>query len=1028
MRSSEPIDTIWKSGFYAGDNRPHSRVTVEPDWFLNTTGVSYGASNAGPYRWYQRADNDHVEVELPGIKTIQWDRNIDQSVATCTIDMYNQKMISVDGATPEVPLPGVLGDPGYYLAEHGVSPEAQALWGHTTNEWEGVLVPNALIRTYQGYGGHDLTLAEAVEAGNLLITGVWLVDTVTAGNDGVLHISCRDVGKLLTDQQLYPPLIPKNRYPVKFCRYRLKRKRIRNRERIEDEVNVTPVVSGAAPIPVEANPNAAGYWELRNNGQVFGFGDARRERLNATSPDYANPTYGGSASNVNAIAINGVPPDGNGYWVMRSNGRMEAFGDAEWYGDLANENEHARDFAPTPTGLGYWILTQDGDVHAFGDAVDLGGVTVTGSNYAQSIESHPTDPDGYWIMKEEGEITAIGSLSTYAIQPLMGGGTPSGTAPYGIELVEHEYFTRIRRTSTGNGYWIVSGSGKVRAFGDAAHYGQDTRPDLRRWAANLYWDIIPHWGTDQGYGLPGSFDDFKQFGPNWEHFGSIEEEVQWLRRDGNYKDYSDIVKRLLRWSGWVLYEDTPDPTEYAPVHGSIESTGAWSDECLPEEMFDKKPVIDAITQIKEIVGYLFYINEEGAAQFKTPNWWAPGNFDETGQPVDIIPDMNEVINVTGYQATTNDTDLRSEIIIATEDPVDGLLQGSSATRFRPFSSDLLRGMVKPAMWTNEVFQKPEEQLIMAELIALHIWFSKRTGSVTLAANPNIQIDDQVRVYERVSSDTYIHYVRGQSMTHDLDTGLFTMTLNTHWLGDDDNWSLDTLGEVVTEVPEPCPPSSLKKVWYKTTGQNSSSDVEKGGHNVAIHGHRPSNAFDVDPYSFWLSGGNTNKDEFEWIELECGEEEINQIYVRPWKGNFTAYVSIYEDGHWVRGRGDIPGDGASVPYVKRIGLPTVAVARGDGVDGWKWHMLPRVYKPEKIRLTITNLYESQWGPNPFRAGVVTLQAANCPHLRKGGVTRPGYQGPQNNSVNYGGAISRRVTLSSGVIEAVKRFGSLKTRNL
>lgn len=1029
MRSSTVIDEIWKSGFYAGESQPCSRVTVEPDWFLHTTGKRYGSSNLGPYRWFQLKDNSQTEIELPNIKTIQWDRSIDQSVATCNIDIYNQKTINLDQSTPDEVLPGVFGNPGHYTPEHGVSPEAQALWGHQTNAWEGVLVPNALLRTYQGYGGHDKTLADAVEDGNLLITGLWLIDTVTTGSDGVIHVSCRDVGKLLTDQQLYPPLVPKDKYPAKFCRYRMINRRIKNRERVEDEVNVTPVVSGTAPIPVADNPQAAGYWMLRNNGQVFAFGDARRKKLNSTSPNYGSPTYGGAASNVNAIAINGLPSGGMGYWVMWSNGRVMAYGAAEWYGDLAHQQLHARDFAPTPSGQGYWILTQNGNVHAFGDAVDHGGVAVTGSNYAQSIESHPTDPDGYWIMKEEGQVTAVGSLSTYSINPVLGGGTPSGTAPYGIALQRDEYFTRIRRTSTGDGYWIVSGSGKVRGFGDAGHYGQDNHANTKRWAANLYWDLIPYWGNNQGYGLPSSFDVFHQFGPSWEHFGSIEEEVQWIRKPGNYRDYANIVRRLLRWSGWVLHDPDHPSNQPAPVFGSIESTGAFSPECLPEDMFDKKPVIDAITQIKEIVGYLFYINEEGAAQFKTPNWWSPGNFDENGNAVDEIPDLNEIINVTGYQAASNDTDLRSEIIIATEDPVDGLLQGGKATRFLPFSADLLRGMVKPAMWTNDVFQSFEEQLVMAELIALHIWFSKRTGSVTLAANPNIQIDDQVRVYERVSSDTFIHYVRGQSMTHDLDSGSFTMTLTTHWLGDDDDWALDTLGTHSFEqkVPEPCPPNSLKKVNYKRTGLNSSSDLLYGN-NGNVHGHRPTHAFDVNPHSYWLSEGHNSRDDFVWIDLDCDEEEINQIYIRPWHGNFLAYVSVFEEGRWIRGR-DIPGDGENVPYVTKFGLPTVKVAKGDGTPGWRWHFLPRVYKPSRIRVTLTNLHRSQWGPKRYRAGIVTLQAANCPHLRRAGVTHPNYRGPQNNAVNRrGGSSDRKIELTPGTVQAVKRFGSKRVRNL
>lgn len=1034
MRSSTVIDEIWKSGKYIGSDRACTRVTVEPDYLLNKTGKTYGASNQGPYRWFQRADNSQVEVEIPNVKSVSWDRSIDQAVATCQIEVYNQKMIAVD---TETPLPDVLGDPGHYFAEHGVSPESQALWGHATNEWEGVLTPNALIRTYQGYGGHDKTLANAVADGNLLVTGTWLVDEVAAGNDGILRLTLRDMGKLLTDQQLYPPLIPKNKYPLRFCRYNYRNRRIRNDERIENGENVTPVVSASAPIPVEANPNAAGYWQLRNNGQVFGFGDARREKINISTPSHAAPNYGGASSNVNAIAINGVPPDGNGYWVMHSNGRMLAYGDAVWYGDLMDGGGgNARDFAPTPSGLGYWILEQDGTVTAFGDAVSYGGVSVSGDNYAQSIESHPTDATGYWIMKEEGEVTAKGSFSTYAIQPIQGGGTPSGTAPYGVEFTGPEYFTRIRRTSTGNGYWLVSGSGKVRAFGDANHYGEDPRADLARWAANLYWDIIPYWQTDGGYALPGSFDDFKEFGPEWDPYGSIEQESQVLRRDGNYKDYAHIVNRLLRWSGWVLYEATPPNDEYAHVFGSVETTGAFSKECLPDDMFDKKPVIDAITQIKEVVGYLFYINEEGAAQFKTPNWWAPGNFDENGEYVATIPELSDARLVTSYGAVSNDTSLRSEIIIATEDPTAGL-RATKSTRFYPFSADLLKGMCKPAMWVNGIFQDKEEQLVMAELIALHIWFSKRVGSVTCSANPNIQIDDQVRIYERLSADTFIHYVRGQSMQHDLDSGSFTMTLNTHWLGDQEDWSTIPLGTTRPEQPEEkCGPNTLKLVTYPS-GVSSTTDITYG-HNGLVHGHRPSNAFDVNPDSFWLSMGHDSPNaasSFEWIELDCNGQDINQIYIRPWKGNYMAYISVYENDRWVRGDtipytpGDYTGSNtAAIPYVKRFGLPIAHDGVGDGVAGWKWHMLPRSYKADKIRVTLTNLYRSQWGPKLYRAGVVTLQAAQCDHLRIGGVTYDNYQGPQSNRVNRGGATDRQVALTPTTLAAVKKFGSARVRDL
>lgn len=362
-----------------------------------------------------------------------------------------------------------------------------------------------------------------------------------------------------------------------------------------------------------------------------------------------------------------------------------------------------------------------------------------------------------------------------------------------------EYFTRIRRTSTGDGYWLVDGSGDVQNFGDADHFGDDPQPNTGNdWVENLYWDLIPYWPNDLGYGLPGAKAQFLWFG-DFEYFGSVQEGIQIQRFPGNYEDYADIIKDLVLWSGWLLYQDpnaatpTYDAAAEPPVFGRIETTGSYSDECLPADIFDKNPVIDAITRIREAVGYFIWVDEEGGFHFELPNWWAPGNFDEDGFHVDDLPEIDERVNMTDYDASFSDEALRSEIIIATEDPEEDYSE-TTYTRFVPYSADLLRGMVRPAMWTNGLFRDEERQKIMAELIAMHIWFSKRQGSTTCVANPNIQINDQVRLYERNSAETYIHYVRGISTNHDLDSGQYTMTLTTHWLGDQEDWSIVGLGD------------------------------------------------------------------------------------------------------------------------------------------------------------------------------------------------------------------------------------------
>src|SRR5690606_32042012 len=85
-------------------------------------------------------------------------------------------------------------------------------------------------------------------------------------------------------------------------------------------------------------------------------------------------------------------------------------------------------------------------------------------------------------------------------------------------------------------------------------------------------------------------------------------------------------------------------------------------------------------------------------------------------------------------------------------------------------------------------------------------FAQRRGQVTCLANPAIQVNDQVRIYERTTSETYIHYVRGISTSHDLDTGDYTMTLTTNWLGTEDDWiitadSLTGAGNSTDSGPE-----------------------------------------------------------------------------------------------------------------------------------------------------------------------------------------------------------------------------------
>lgn len=81
---------------------------------------------------------------------------------------------------------------------------------------------------------------------------------------------------------------------------------------------------------------------------------------------------------------------------------------------------------------------------------------------------------------------------------------------------------------------------------------------------------------------------------------------------------------------------------------------------------------------------------------------------------------------------------------------------------------------------------------MADLITLRQLFTYRTDKVTIPGNPAIQVDDQVRIYERQTEEGFLHYVTEMSMTWSLETGKYTYDLSTHWLGDKtfSNWTFN----------------------------------------------------------------------------------------------------------------------------------------------------------------------------------------------------------------------------------------------
>ena len=63
-------------------------------------------------------------------------------------------------------------------------------------------------------------------------------------------------------------------------------------------------------------------------------------------------------------------PDGQGYWLVASDGGIFTFGDATFYGSTGalHLNQPVVGMAATPDGQGYWLVASDGGIFTFGDA------------------------------------------------------------------------------------------------------------------------------------------------------------------------------------------------------------------------------------------------------------------------------------------------------------------------------------------------------------------------------------------------------------------------------------------------------------------------------------------------------------------------------------------------------------------------------------------------------------------------------------------------------------------------------------
>jgi hypothetical protein len=187
----------------------------------------------------------------------------------------------------------------------------------------------------------------------------------------------------------------------------------------------TSLAPGVTATGIALDATTGGYWILASDGSVTPF--------NAPSYGETLVPSGGWGQHPAAVAI-AAAPGGAGYYVLRANGAVYGYG-VKSHGSLAGTLHYtttaavlAVALAVDPTTGGYWIATSTGGVAAF-DAPGVGAATVPkGATYdgnaVTSLVSLP-DGSGYYLLRANGQVQDFdapghGSLATSKAMPAGG--------------------------------------------------------------------------------------------------------------------------------------------------------------------------------------------------------------------------------------------------------------------------------------------------------------------------------------------------------------------------------------------------------------------------------------------------------------------------------------------------------------------------------------------------------------------------------------------------------------------------------
>ncbi|MGB8178553.1 MAG: hypothetical protein WCF63_00110 [Acidimicrobiales bacterium] len=219
--------------------------------------------------------------------------------------------------------------------------------------------------------------------------------------------------------------------------------------------NGSPATTGSAVVAITAGADGIGYYVLRADGEV----DA-----------YGTTSYGSLSSNSlpAGITATGIALDAatGGYWILSSNGSVTAF-NAPSYGETLvpsggwGQHPAAVAIAAAPLGAGYYVLRANGAVYGYGVKThgSLAGTLhylTTAPVLAVAIAVDSTS-GGYWIATSTGGVAAFDAT---------GDGVPAAPAK---TPDDGNPVTAIAALPDGSGYYVLHANGAVDGFDAPSH-------------------------------------------------------------------------------------------------------------------------------------------------------------------------------------------------------------------------------------------------------------------------------------------------------------------------------------------------------------------------------------------------------------------------------------------------------------------------------------------------------------------------------------------------------------------------------